>query len=352
MSLNEQQIADDEGETVGDAYDRLMEGVELDTDDEFDEGLDDAPEAEELDRDEKGRFKAKAGDKDEGDDEPEAEEETAETPDEPADEPPSYIPRVIADHWKDLPKDVRETFAASQQEMMTRLTNAGRTEKALQPILAEVQRASKSFPELANMTPDQIAKDVFEMAHTRANLMRDPLGTLLKVAQQTNIMPQLAARFGAQGSGQLQAIQMQQEIAALKQQLQNAPPPANIETIVEQQLAQRETNQVIDIFAAGKEHWQTVEPDMPVFIQAVMQTQTGQRSPQDTLQAAYDMALSARGLKAQAAVPEKAPKALDPQRTEAAIRAKSVNVKSTTARAKPMSEREAMAAAYDRLMKK
>ena len=78
MSLNEQQIADDEGETVGDAYDRLMEGVELDTDDEFDEGLDD--EAEELDRDEKGRFKAKAGDKDEGDDEPEAEEEEGAAP--------------------------------------------------------------------------------------------------------------------------------------------------------------------------------------------------------------------------------------------------------------------------------
>lgn len=352
MTLSEQQIADDEpqGESVGDAYDRIMKDVEIDADDEFDQALDDAPESDDTDeaaRDEKGRFKAKETEEPESA-EPEAAEKEAET----VEEPPSFIPRIIAEHWKDLPKDVRDTFAASQQEMMTRMTNVGRTEKALQPLLSEVQRAAQSFPELAKMTPDQIAKDVFELAHTRANLMRDPLNTILEVARQTNTLPQLAARFGGQNNGQLQTIQLQQEIAALKQQLQTQAKPANIEAIVEQQIAQREINQVVSNFAKGKEHWQAVENDLPIFVQAVMQTQTAQGSPQDTLQAAYELALKARGLQAQAAVPETAPTAPDPRRTEAAIRAKSVNVKSTVGAAKPMTEREAMAAAYDRLMRK
>lgn len=351
MNLNEEQIAEDttpESNDAGDVYDRLMEG--------YDEDEPEAePEAEseaESDRDEKGRFKPKAVEAEEPEEKPEAEEKPEKPEaDDKADEPPSHVPQAVKQHWASIPAEAREAISAAQKDASVRLAQAGRNEQALRPILNEVQRAHKSFPELANMTPDQIARDVFEMANTRANLIKDPVGTLLKVAQQTGKIGELAARLGQKDAGGVEKIKLEQRIAELEARAAKAADPIQFKEIVDNALSERETNGLIAKFASAHEHWEAVEPLLPAFVQAIQQ-EGSHTSAEDVLSAAYDMALTAKGLRAKVADPATAPAKPNPQRTEAAIRAKSVNVASSSGRPKPLSEREAMASAYDAAMRK
>ena len=313
------------------------------------------------DRDENGRFTSKDKPEPEVEEAEEAEADASlEVDDGEADDTvaavqdaPSYLPQIIREQWKDIPAESRDAFAKSQQEMSVKLADYGRKIQGIGPIQDELVKAAQAFPELANRTPQSIAKEVMELAHTSANLSRDPVGTLLQVAQKTGSLEALAQRLTGSNetSGQnIDVIEMQQQIAKLTSDLRTAQNPENIQAIVNQNLSANKIEAEVSSFSAGKEHWATVEADMPRYVQAAKLINGDGVSNADILNAAYEMALNANGLMAASANPEKAKAEQSPKRTEAVLKAKSVNVTSGSGKQKALSEEDAMSIAYDKMM--
>jgi hypothetical protein len=342
----------DEDSQLGDIYDKLN------------------AEPLERERDETGRFVSKNQEEPAVEPEPETaeaeaqesdvEEVAEEEPEESAvenTEAPSYLPQEIKAKWKDIPAEAQSSISKLVQDQNVKNANLGRQVAAFQPIAESVTRAAQQFPDL-NMTPQQLASEVVELAHTRANLQRDPLGTILMVAQQTGQLEALAAKLGGkqvsgyQGQPQqnIETIKTQQEIAQMRQQLQQANNPANVQEIVTQALADQALQNEVRSFGASREHWGSVEADIPVYIPAAQYNLGEGASNTDILDAAYNMAITAKGLKATTPNPTTQAAESSPKRTKAAIKAKSVNVSSRTGTPKPISEMDALGSAYDRLM--
>jgi hypothetical protein len=352
-----------ETDDMGDIYDRLMTE---------DTGEDAGGGTDERERDELGRFKAREAAEGEqeaqaaAEAEPEAQEgaqeaqegdETGEQKAEPQAQSgtaPSYVPKGVREVWGDLPEGAQQAIASSHREMSGKLAQMGRQSAALQPIMGEIQRAVQTFPELANMKPEQVAQDAFALASTRASLMRDPVGTVMQLAEQQNFLPQLYQRMGLpQPELQNQrTVALEQENRQLKAELAQMQNPANVRQEVTAQMAEQRAIGEISDFAAKSEHWAEVEADLPAFIPAAQQLAGYGASEKDILSTAYEMAVDARGLRAspKPALEPKTPAQGDPKRTKAAIKAKSVNVKSNAGKQTPKTEREAMSDAYDRAM--
>ena len=372
VELTPQQVSEAEDAALGDAYDRAMGNTT------------------EPGRDAQGRFQAKdpapgddpaapapapaAGKDDASTNQPKTEPTPAPKAGDPpapgadpaADvEAPSYLPQEVRDAWKDIPVIARDALARSQQDMSARLADMGRRAKGFEPIQEVVTRAAQEFPELMNMTPDKIAQDAFTMMQTRVQLQRDPVNTLIRVAQETGALGALAARLAEQPQpapgqqpqpGQNVApagnvAELRGQIQALTQQVQKLTNPATIDSAVSNAIQVRDTQTQITDFAATKEHWAAVETDIPHFIPAAQNIKGPGASQSDILGAAYDMAINARGLMAPAPTPPKVP-APAPKRTEAVIKAKSVTLNSGEGKDAPISEMEALGNAYDRAMAK
>ena len=117
-------------------------------------------------------------------------------------------------------------------------------------------------------------------------------------------------------------------------------------------MAEQNVQHEVASFSADKKYWNLVEADIPKFIPAAQQFTGEEASNADVLSKAYTMAIDARGLRAEPdPAPQAAPAKADPRRTKAAIKAKSINVKSKAGKPAPMSDRDAMSAAYDGIMK-
>jgi len=337
-----------EDEQLGDLYDKAMKGHE------------DKP----RDRDETGRFKpADDGEDNDGEKEPITEEEDGEAvpeadeedPDKKPEavEAPSHLPQGVRDHWAEIPEGAREAIARSQSEMSSKLADAGRQMQGIAPIKDGLISMAQEFPELMNMTPEQIMADTRELAATRVQLMRDPVNTLLSVARQLGALPQMQqALANATPESLLAMAPLQGQQAAFEQQqLPQQQEPANIETAVNAALDQRDVEQAISSFPEGHEHWASVEEHMPRFVEAAWAIKGDGTPYQGILEAAYNMATAELGLMAeQTPAPEKAQAPVSPKRTEAVLRAKSVNVSSRNGKAKPKSEHDALSDAYDRMM--
>lgn len=280
-----------------------------------------------------------------------AEEAEAEAPEPEAEAqpeiapPPSDLPAAIKDAWKDIPEAARDAFVRSQRDMSAKLADAGRVAKAAKPTFDVLVRAAKEIPTLANMTPEAIAEDVFRMAQIQDSLARDPVRTLLGVANDYGALDALKQAFA---TGQVPQPQAPQRPAV---------DPKQIETMAEaaarRALAQSESERLVQTFATGREHWSEVEPLIPSLIPAARRTLGESASAQDVLDRAYDMAVHAHPeLRAKVMqAPQQAPATPDPAKVEAARKAKSVNVTSrTNGKPKPMTERQAMEAVWDRHM--
>lgn len=321
---------DTEAEAMGEVWDRLQ-GAEDEA--PTDEGVEDAG------RDDKGRFKAK--DAAEPVEEGERQESKPDTRDKPAIF--ANLPRPIQDKWSDLPEDVRDSIVSSHHQMASKAMEAGRLMKGLGPIRDAMIESTKVFPELGNMTPDQVAKEVTELAHTKANLIRDPVNTLLQVAQITGATEALRAIF----TGQQPAPQAQQQ----RQPMQEQMNPDIIRGIVERTMQEGQTANTLTQWAADKPHYQTVESDLPFFIQVAQRSAQPGTPHGDILDQAYNMAVGAYGLRAPQTEAATAPDESAPQRSQAALKARSVNVKSQGSKPTPLTEEQAMAAAYERAMR-
>ena len=288
--------------------------------------------------------------------EPDAEAE-AEAVEEPEPEPeaveaPSFIPDAVKAHWDKLTPEQRQAIEGAQRDLSSRMTELGRVAKASRPVYDVLVQAAREMPTLANMTPEAIARDVFRMAQVQDQLARDPVNTLLRVAQDYGAVDALRAAVAGQaapeGAQQTQALVA--EIRDLKRQLEAVADPAAIESRVMQTLSARDAERVVTDFAATKEQWSAVENTMPQFVQ-IAQARLGEGAQaKAVLDLAYDMAINADpDLRKQAVAPAPKAQAPDPERTAAALKAKSVNVVSkSTGKPREMSESQKMAAVWDK----
>lgn len=255
---------------------------------------------------------------------------------------PSDLPSNLRDHWAAIPEQARAAVLAGHRDLQQRMAEQGRVVKAAKPVFDVLVQAAQDIPTIRNMTPDALARDVFQMAQFVGALNENPVNAILAVAQRHNALDGLRQALGQQGSPD-----MAREIADLKRQLAQVAAPDAIESKVNSILTMRSATQIVADFAAKQPHWQAVEHVIPTMIPLAKQMKPG-ASETDVLAAAYDMAVNA--------LPELrqklAAQAPDPAVT-AAQAAKAVNVKPVPGDNKaPLSEDEALAAAYDRAMKR
>ncbi|WP_420959356.1 hypothetical protein [Brucella sp. IR073] len=269
---------------------------------------------------------------------------------------PAHMPQAIKDEWANMTPKAREALATYQGEIDRKFGEMGRFLGENKPIIDRLSTARQQMPELFDgMTPEQLAQGALELGAVQVNLNRDPVGTILQIAQTYGVLGGVAqALSGQQPTPDQHLVQgLQREIASLKGQLQSLGDPAAINKHVEAMMAQKDAERIIDDFAKSKPHYTDIEASLPAFIDIALKSKPS--APlRDVLEAAYDMAVNAipEVREKVAASEAKATVAKpDPKRTEAARKAASINVKSTsTGKERPMSEEEAMAAAYDRMM--
>ncbi len=269
---------------------------------------------------------------------------------------PAHLPQAIKDEWVNLPQKARDAITAHQAEVDRKFGEVGRQLGAVKPIADRLSTAQQTMPELfEGMSAEQLAQGALELGAVQVRLNRAPVETIIQIAQQYGVLDHLAQRLSGQqpSTEQQAAYGLQQELANLKGQLQTATNPAAMNQQFEAMMAQRDAEKVIADFATSKEHYAEIEASLPVFIDIALKGSAPGAPLSAILDAAYDMAINAiPAVREKIRNPEAKVTAVltDPKRTEAARRAASINVKSTsTGKERAMSEEDAMRAAYDRL---
>lgn len=263
---------------------------------------------------------------------------------------PTDVPVALRKHWTALPEDAREAVLASQREMSRKLSDMGRQVQGISPIRDVLVSAVKELPALGNMRPEQVAQEVVQLAKISADFRSRPLETFLSLAKQHNMTDALRQALGGQPQAAQETATLQNEIRALKDQLSRAADPEFIRQQVSAVTTQERVLSEVQAFAAKQEHWAEVESLLPQFIPAIREAMPG-ASEKDVLERAYETALQLKrpDLKAPAKAAVEAAPQPDPERTQAAIQAKSVNVPArTSGKPRELTEEEAYSAVYDR----
>lgn len=295
---------------------------------------------------------AEEGEKAEGGEKPEA-----------ATRPAIYhrLPKAVQAQWDNLPDEVRDSVARSHDEMAKKSMEAGRLAQGLGPIRDALQGAIRDLPELSDMTPQQLASDALELAKTRAQLRRDPVGTLLQVAQQTGALDGLRARLGGQQQGQQPAQgqqqgqlppQVVQHIQRLEKQVRELSNPDIIRGQVASTLAEQQAAASVEQWMSRKGLSEASTQMLAPYVPHAMEAAGAGASHTDILDLAYQMATRDLGLGAAtqtAPAPQAQAPAPAPLR-EGALRAKSVNVTSRGSDPRQPTEEESMLAAYRKAM--
>lgn len=350
---SEPSSEDDHREALSAIWEKHQrDGIEAEAGDEEAEG-----EGEAVERDEKGRFKPRHQEVEDA--------EEVEQPEDTGDRPRNFtaLPREIRDSWDEIPEQVRSRLASFHQEVANEKANLTRLEKGLGPLRDALKVATEHAPELANLSPQQAAREIAELAVTKMQLQKDPVGTLLNVAQITGAMNGLRKALGGQQQGQQaqnqdfgraqsqREVQLMQRIDQLEQHVRQFGNPDTIKGTVEQTLQMRDLEGQVASWAEGKPYYTALEPHLPQFIDDALASLGNGASATDILDAAYDMALERFNLPSAAQrTPQTAPFGQG-QRTETARKANSANVRSRGTKPTELSERDAMGQAYDRAMK-
>lgn len=286
---------------------------------------------------------------------PEADEATAEVEvAQEAVEAPTDVPVALRKHWSGLPEEARDAVLTSQREMSRKLSDMGRQVQGIAPIRDVLVEAAKANPAIMNMRPDELARDVMELAQYSAAFKSKPVETFMALAQKHGMTDALRQAFGGQPQEAQQTASLQNEIRTLKAQLAKAADPEFIREQVSAVTMQERVISDVQGFAAQQEHWSEVEGFMPKVIPLVRDAMPD-ASAKDVLARAYDLALQTYrpDLKAKAQAAVEAAVVPDPERAKAALQAKSVNVTGrASGQARELTEEERYAAAYDRASRK
>ena len=232
--------------------------------------------------------------------------------------------------WATLAPEVQQKLTERSNELHTRLSDMGKQVSTYKPL----QEAASEFAEYfngnlrgADGNPINPADGIRYLANIQRQMDKQPLETLLSIADTYNLREQLAKAFG----GQVQSVPADQrilldKIAGLEQRLSSVQSPAAIEEVLEKRDLQSEVSR----FAASKPLYAQVEADLPFFISKA-KAQLGEHVGRTAiLDKAYELAVQADpALRAQT---QAAPAATNGNaaKAEAAKRATGINVTSTS----------------------
>lgn len=284
----------------------------------------------------------------------EAESQPVEEPQAETVEIPSDIPRQLKAHWDTLPEDARKDMQDFARETNRKLSEQGRLVQGISPIRDSLVEAAQKFPHLADMRPQDVAKEVFQLAEISAQFQSKPVETLLGLAQKHGITEQLKQTLAGQpvqGNNELRELKQANE--ELRRKVARFEDPDYIRSQVTAVTSEERTMTAVESFAKTAEHWDKVEDTLPQLIPAV-QAKMPDASPQDVLQAAYDLAVRwvmPEDEKAPVEAAEQAAQVTDPEKAKAVLKAKSVNVKGQPSKPRQMSQREADEAIWDKYNK-
>lgn len=274
---------------------------------------------------------------------------------------PAHLPQAIKAHWDKYGPEAQAAIAAHQTEMDRKFGEVGKQLGQIKPLQDELAMAMERYPDLKGMTPTQLAQSAVRIAAVQMELNRNPVGTLIDIAKQVGALDKLAAVFTGQGGqgepGQVVAS-LERKIHELETRLSRAADPDSIRETVSTQLdetmAEREARTSLKDWSKDQPFYAEVEADLPYYVGKVIAERGRDRPHKDILSDAYDMAINANPevrAKVRAAEAKATAAPTDPKRTEAARKAASINVPSTTSgRERVPSEDELLAAAYDRKM--
>lgn len=267
---------------------------------------------------------------------------------------PSDIPRQLKQHWNDLPEDARTSIEDFARETNRKLSDQGRMVQGIAPIRDALTEAVKDFPQMADMKPADIAKEVFDLAKVSASFQDKPVETMMGLIDKHGLREQMQAVLAGQPVRD-EVTPLKQELASLKRVLQKYDNPDYIRAQVTAVKTEQDTLSEVQQFAASADHWGDVEDKLPPYVE-FMRAEMGQdASAKDVLEAAYDLAVS-RIVPQQEKAPEPATDQVadivDPEKAQAALKAKSVNVRSKPSTPRALSEDEVLAQAWDKSQKR
>lgn len=250
---------------------------------------------------------------------------------------PSELSKPIREAWDKIPPEAQEAIKSSQQDLNRRLSDQGRLIQAIDPIKSELVAITQEMPEFAALTPDKVLGEIRKFrSEVLEPLGRDPVNTILRVAQERGVIPQLQAAFsGQQPTQDMAAFQtLVEQNKALNQRLEQVDTRLNSVEVspIEQSVAD---------FAAKSEHWKEVEQNIPNAIRYVQEATPG-ISPTDALRQAYEMEVQRIGKAVQETPAPEAEVVADPQHTEKVLAAKSVNVSGEPTNPAPLTETQMM----------
>lgn len=307
------------------------------------------------DRGEDGKFtspKASPGGEEAGEADPAADAPPAAVEASPA--PANW--NGLDDAWKALPAEHQAKVKAHFDDLHRKMSDQGRQIAAVKPIADHITQASQRLAIFKGMSPEQVSQKALELAAVAVELKRDPVNTLIEVAQSTGALQALAAKLTGQQmpESNQEIASLKREISSLKHQLAAAADPAQIETQVSRVFETRTAQDVLNQFASdpANSFWPILEPHMPKYIADVKEASPG-LSPKELLRKAYDTAIEAfPALKAEREAAAKTAAAeAEAKRAADAKKAASINVKSnSTGKERTLTELEALGSAYDRAM--
>ncbi len=271
---------------------------------------------------------------------------------------PAHLPQSIKTDWEKLPETTRNEIARLTGEWDRKFGEQGKQLGQVKPIADRLTAAVQKFPEFHGMTPDQIADGALQLAAVQSSLNKDPVKTLIDVAQSYGVLAHLSAALQGQeapaGADSTRTIAaLERKIAGMEAELKKVANPETVRAEISRTMQEQDAETQVKTFAKDKEFWADVEAHLPPFIQKALEMGPG-KPIGETLSLAYDMAINALPevrAKVRAAEAKATAAKPDPKLAEAARKAVSINVKSSAnGKDRAMSDDEVFGSAYDRAM--
>ena len=188
---------------------------------------------------------------------------------------PTDLQKAVSEVWNDIPEAARNAIADSQRKMSRQLSDQGRLVQAIAPIQQVLTEATKELPALSRMTPQQVAKEVTDLAKISNDFAEKPIETMVSLIKRHKLEDAVQQVLAGQQprNESMQDNALQREIASLKTQLQQVTDPNYLRSHVEEFTQQSQVSNEVQRFSQTAEHWGSVENHMPDAIQFVKASQ-------------------------------------------------------------------------------
>ncbi len=258
--------------------------------------------------------------------------------------------------WGKIPAELRADLRTHQEELHKTLSQQGQALSAYKPLSDVLTNYKEYFGgEMGNYKPHEAVDYLFNL---QRQMDKDPINTLLQIADTYELRPELTKLFGgtpAEGGAQNNEAALLAKIGQLEGTIKRMEDPSRIDERISQRLNEEKQFGEVDSLVSriSKDmplYDQIPEPDLVSFIHMAKQKLGGAASQEAVLKRAYDMAVNADpDLRAKAAALNAAASE-DPARVAAAKRANETNIRSTsTGKHRQLTQEEELGAVYDKL---